>query len=371
MITASMLLCLGACSFQAPELFQEQSDRNADGWIDGFSTRKTVTIRPPALEDPLTGFPVAITLPADPDIAAAVQAAGPRIAITDLEGNALPFELETLDATSGKLTVWVRIATLAGDTDVILYYGGQPAPVSSSPGAVWSGSFASVWHLSDDPGTAGPQFIDSAGQNHGSASGALTPSRIDGIAGDAMDFDGVDDYILIGDPADESLDFGAGSFSWSVWVRVEASANQFDLPWHKGGSNAGIHGYCFVLGTGDWRVGLSDGATLLPTFGDEPEFLDRWVHLVGVVDRAADGGDGEARSYADGQLIDTRSLASTGSLSTDEDATISRPFDGFRGRIDEVRVYSRALTDDWIATERANLIDPAAFLGFGNEQRLP
>lgn len=363
----AIAISFAGCSFQAPGLQREQ-DSSSEDWLDGFAKRKQVTIQPPALSEPLTGIPIGVMLEADADIAATVSSDGPAIAFTDASGTGLlGHELEQLVGETGQLMAWVRIPQLAGDLDIYLYYGGQPDSETGDSAAVWADSFASVWHLADDPAGAQPQFRDSAFTNHGSASGPLVPARAAGIAGDAMDFDGLDDYILIGDPADDSLDFGMESFSWSLWVYVEASANEFDLPWHKGGATSSQNGYCNVLGTSDWRIGLSDGSLVLTHFGLENEFLGRWAYLTAVVDREQN----EVRTYADGQLEDRDDLSGTGSLSTDDDATISRPLDPFRGLVDEVRVYKRALSDDWIATEHANLSAPLDFLAIGSEEIRP
>ena len=100
------------------------------------------------------------------------------------------------------------------------------------------------------------------------------------------------------------------------------------------------------------------------SFGDESEFRNRWVHLVGVVDRTA----GQLHAFADGALQDTQSVANVGALASTVTFALGTGSGGqwFNGLIDEARVHNVALTPEWIATEQANLTS-SSFVTIGAE----
>ena len=74
-----------------------------------------------------------------------------------------------------------------------------------------------VSYWSFDGGTAEDLF----GDNDGTIEGG--PGVVDGKIGDALEFDGVDDFVDMGDPADDSLDFGdEKDFSIAAWMDTTA-----------------------------------------------------------------------------------------------------------------------------------------------------
>jgi hypothetical protein len=193
------------------------------------------------------------------------------------------------------------------------------------------------WTLDEGSGT-------SAGDASGNMNpGALTngPTWVTGKVGaHAVNFDGVDDVVLIGDPASGTLDFGTGSFTYGLWVYVTASAGMYDTPWSKGGSSAAHPGYDIECGTGAWSVNLNDGTTAKQAnFGNET--LNQWVHLAVVVDRNAS----KFFAYLNGVLVATIDITGLGSLSTGESARIGSGLSNpFKGQVDDVIVFDRALS---------------------------
>lgn len=206
------------------------------------------------------------------------------------------------------------------------------------------------WSLDEGSGVTA---ADTSGNGNNGTLGSISPNTptwtSPGIIGSyAISFDGDADRVSIGDPISGVLDFGTGSFSYGLWVNVPSSAGSFDMPFFKGGSSASVAGYDFELGTGSWMAVLSDGSIAISsTFGTESDFLGRWVHLMAVVDRRF-GYPAELRVYADGVLTDTKSLTGLGSLSSSNSATIGSNSSGgfpFKGKVDEVRIYNKALID--------------------------
>jgi hypothetical protein len=335
----------------------------AHDWLSGFDHRRAITLTPSAaLTTPLDDFVVPIMLDDDARLRAGA-ASGSALAFTDSDGvSRLAHELEVFEAATGDLAAWVRLPALpVGGTTLYLYYGGsEPAPNAE----VWNPDvFASVWHLADDAAGLPPPILDSAGDNHGApTTAAAAPSSTSGPVGRALDFDGIDDSIVIGDPFDESLDFNLDSFSLSLWVRQTTTVGNFDMAWSKLGDNRGYRINCGTV----WRGELGDG-TAVPFLymGNDADLVGADVHVAMVVDRQAE----LAHIYVNGVSVWSEPIDTLGSTNTSQPAFISDPIYPFVGVIDEVRVYKRAVTASWVAADYGSVALPGSFTSVGPEQR--
>lgn len=336
------------------------SDAATAAWLTGYSHRKPVTITP-GTSTTLTDFPVSVFEPSDPDLAGVARSNGKDIVFTAADAvTVLPSELVAYAPNTGSVDAWVRTSLSAGASTVLyMYYGG---PVATSAGTAWSSMFAGVWHMDGSTMTA----TDTSGNAHDASAPttAQAPTLVTGIAGIARNYDGVDDTLSAGDPADGSLDFGASSFSYSVWVLVTSSAGLYDHPLHKGGSAPDTPGYDFELGTGVWHSGTADGTSLSTgDLGIETDHLTSWTQLTAVIDRST----GKLLTYVNGTL---KSSTATSITSVDNaiPLTLGRDTAFFRGVLDEVRIYKAALSASWIAAEYKNLAARGQFLSIGPAQ---
>ncbi|MEP6865193.1 MAG: LamG domain-containing protein [Deltaproteobacteria bacterium] len=101
-----------------------------------------------------------------------------------------------------------------------------------------------------------------------------------------------------------------------------------------------------------------------PLVGNASQLANQWVHVAGVVDRTAQ----TFTAYANGALAQSLPITGVGSLDNNLGFAIGRPSNGaFKGLVDEVRIYPRALPPEWIAAEYANLATPS-FEAFGAEE---
>jgi hypothetical protein len=306
-------------------------------------------------------FPVGIVV-RDPDIAAHAAADGGDLVVTAGDGLSV-LDVERPRYVAGELEIWARVPELAPSTTALyLYYGGPPVAESAS---TWAARFAGVWHLSQ-PGDAAPDSTGRASALVPTSPGA-TPAHVEGAVGTARELDG-DDSLDGGDPANDAIDFGTASFSYTAWVFQMTPSGTFDMPFYKGGTTDSQPGYCLLLGSGPWEAKLHDGTTYEdPSFGDEQDLRGRWVHLAAVVDRAA----GSFTVYTDGVMADQRSIAGLGSLSTASSIAVGRGTQSaYRGRVDELRIYRVPLEPAWIAAEHANHTAPT-FLRIGPEEARP
>jgi hypothetical protein len=99
----------------------------------------------------------------------------------------------------------------------------------------------------------------------------------------ALSFDGSGDYVDVGDPNDDSLDFGTNTdFSLSLWFKTSTSDAGFFVNKRAKGKTKGYDTY--ILGGQIWaRIGNTAffiGTATTETFND-----DNWHHLVAVYDR--------------------------------------------------------------------------------------
>jgi concanavalin A-like lectin/glucanase superfamily protein len=343
------------CQEHAGEVVDSSPADAGAGWLAGYSHRKALTISSPS-PTALAGFPVSLVIAADADLAQFAH--GGDIVATGGDGTTLlPFELVAFDAGSGALEAWFAIDVMPAPaaTPAYLYFDGpaQP-PATTSP---WTG-YAGVWHLAG----ANPATDSARGHDGSSPVAGQAPAAGAGVAGGALVFDGLDDTILVPDPADGSLDFGVASFSYSLWVLVAASAGMFDSPLYKGGASIPDVGYDYELGTGSWTTHTSDGTvTNNPPFGLDADFLGAWTQLAVVVDRDAK----KIRTYANGALASEKDFTS-GSLDNARALAFSRiPSDPFKGSLDEVQIIPAALATDWIAASYANITARPQFVALG------
>jgi hypothetical protein len=372
MVRVLLACVLCACGFRVTPGTTGDDEPPRDGeidtadpaqWLPGYTHRKRIDVasgQTVALDD----FVVAIVIPDDADLAARARDDGQDLIITTADDTILDYELERFDGTTGALSMWVRVPSLAPQTTLYMYYGGDIRLHDTR--ATWSPqTYRAVWHMTDPLGT---RANDSAGDNDLESTGSTNlPVLQDGIAGVARGLDGNNDMLRVAD--DDTLDFGTESFSYSVWVLVVQSEGFYDMPMFKGGASAGQAGYDIELGTGTWRAYVGDGDSNRSVVFSNEEVLNVWVQLVAVVDRAND----VLIAYKDGALVDQFGIADIGSSSSDYAFSVGSNGSNYwmRGRVDELRVYPRALSPEWIAAEHANLRAPATFASVGAEEAMP
>ena len=192
------------------------------------------------------------------------------------------------------------------------------------------------WKLDDGTGTTA---VDSSGNgNNGTLYGG--PQWVPGIMGGALEFDGVDDYVLVtrtvqddmtvmcwiktATPGAALVPAAAWRGSGLIWSDVAGTMNDFILAvWDRK----------LIFSTEESQSGLSVGDVVM---GD-------WVHV--AVTRV--GSTADVKMYINGEIDKEINLAFTGPLTANPNITIGAdPLDSrfYKGLIDDVRIYNRALT---------------------------
>jgi len=312
-------------------------------------------------------FPLLITM-YDSDLRFDVQADGDDIAFS-LGTTWLDHELEIFNqnynGTHAELTVWVRVPQLSTslDTHIRMYYGNSTMNSRQNPNGVWDTSYKGVWHLSESSGiTRDSTLYD----ENGIVSGTIMRPSIGQIA-NAYDY-GTDGTFNVGDPVDGHLDFDTESFMVSLWINIDMSTGDYQIPIYKGATSTWNPGYCFGTPTtgNSLSFRITDGIDNIGS-PDASIVFDSWTYIIGIVDRA----NNLIRIYKDGYEVGSGTDISTiGSLADTENIEFqcANPTFGFDGLLDEIRVLNATRSNNWIKTEYFNQYDPTTFYSIGLEQ---
>jgi len=198
----------------------------------------------------------------------------------------------------------------------------------------------------------GPYAGDSSGNKN---TGTLTngPTWVDGKQGKALNFDGVNDYVDLGSPA--SLN-GTGSHTISLWANLNdiGALGNYDVFFEKNsdcGAGAGWGMVVYYSTPSTWAAAVvttSGGAVNYSALGTSPTpTIGTWVHLVGVYDNSAQ----TITLYTDGVSRQTTNTGNTLRVGDNSTIGVQKPntctlIDLANAKIDDVRVYNRALSAD-------------------------
>jgi hypothetical protein len=192
-----------------------------------------------------------------------------------------------------------------------------------------------VWSFEEASGSVA---LDSSGSNtHGALQG---PVRTDGgRSGRDLQFDGVDDFVNLGQAIALTSSFTACAWIFATGTPVDDGAII-----SKRGSGTGGWQLDTTIDVGARAIGFKPDDWF--RYGATPLNLNRWYHVCGVYDATAL----ETHVYLDGVNDDGALVGTVGSSIRDtaEDLTIGKRAGAsgyeFIGRIDEVMIWNRPLT---------------------------
>jgi hypothetical protein len=193
------------------------------------------------------------------------------------------------------------------------------------------------WTL-DAVDVVGNLALDRAGRNrHGVVGGGASGAT--GRVREGMALDGIDDRVLLGGV----LSGGASQLTAAAWVNKADSTSDALVVAKTPAASESDPDYAWSLGVaGDVvRVRLH-GAAGLATFDGPKIRANRWHHLAFTYDGSA------VRFYVDGRVRGAQShageIAASGAQAAIGASGGATPEGLFKGRVDEVRVYDRALS---------------------------
>ena len=191
------------------------------------------------------------------------------------------------------------------------------------------------WMLDEGSGTT---FIDSSPAGN-DATTVGSPTWIAGQIGQAVEFDGTNDYATVAD--NDSLDI-TDAITMAYWVRPDKTATQY--PFRKTNAyelSLNTSGYPFVRLNGSNTYRIDSVLTLYPADGET------WMHMAATYD----GSD--VRLYVNGTEVPESPVAGPTSIAVNSNALgIGAEGAGaskYEGALDDVRLYDRALTPAEIA----------------------
>jgi len=183
----------------------------------------------------------------------------------------------------------------------------------------------------------GGGWADRSGNlNHGELVNGPTFSSANG---GSITFDGINDYVNIGNPT--SLNFGTGSFTVSLWFRrfSNVTTNLRLLAKGASGDTAGDAGFAFF--GADTGISFAVNPTGARTIISAASYsVNEWVNVVGLVERGI-----SMRTYKNGALT-ASTTAPGGSVTGTANLEIGRiPTTLYwPGNVSNVTLYNRALT---------------------------
>ncbi|REF38078.1 sialidase family protein [Thermasporomyces composti] len=189
-----------------------------------------------------------------------------------------------------------------------------------------------------EPGATTPDL--SSYGNHGYVRGGATLTE--GRFGTGIGLDGEDDRVEV--PYSDSLALGEDDFTWTVWIRYDATSGGHAILWaHQQGSGPTPQVWLRAEPASDRIRALIATAEGTATVASPSAYNDgEWHHV--VLQRA----DERFVLWVDGTRVAETTAPSGSVTAADVDGLhVGQRLDGadrFRGTIDEVRIYRRALS---------------------------
>ncbi|MFC1705058.1 LamG domain-containing protein, partial [Nanoarchaeota archaeon] len=164
-----------------------------------------------------------------------------------------------------------------------------------------------------------------------------------GRIGGAYNFDGIDDYIHIGDAADFT---NSQSFTIEAWINLDSNGTGRIVS-KKDSDAASDPGYQLTINSNnELEARIADGTNIVIK-NSTAITSGTWYHVAMVVDRTAQ----TAQVYIDGQAQGTPTSIAPTSLNPSTTSPLrigsssyTNPTEFFNGTIDEVIIYDRALS---------------------------
>jgi len=199
-------------------------------------------------------------------------------------------------------------------------------------------------------GTGDTLYDYSQKENHGDINGAKWTDKEQ--AGWALDFDGTDDYICLGD----IYTIGTGSITFTAWIKTtQTTRGEITYSHEYGGYDNRFtleinQAYENVL-----EVETQDGSYSFRVHSTTEVNNGSWYFVAGVLNR----GSNLLKAYVDGVEEDTADISSLGSVDNEmwpfgrydqdtvcgDDIGVGGYFDGI---MDSIHIHKQALSDDKI-----------------------
>lgn len=285
----------------------------------------------------------------------------------------LDHQIEQYNASTGEYIAWVNIPLLPSTTNhgIHMYYGNSAISTNPSTTSTWNSNYEAVWHMNNNPSTSTLTDYSGNGVNGASHGSMTTSDLVSGKIGDAIDFDGSNDYFSLASKNYTTSNI-ITQISISAWVRTNYTSTSYSNNWSILDFDRSEYFNMYVHGDG--RLGFSSSATsssIHDAYGGTSGDLNdnTWHYVTGVYNGT------DKLYYIDGNLVLTsgnphgglgigRTVTRYGFIGDGSEAS---SYNGGRnniyydGQYDEIRFTTSALSSDWIQTEFNNQNSPASF----------
>ncbi|MDO8592254.1 MAG: DUF2341 domain-containing protein [bacterium] len=218
-------------------------------------------------------------------------------------------------------------------------------PAGGSP----VGSQAGYWKF--DEGYGSVAYDSSPNKLNGIIYGTAT-STLNGKFNKALTFDGVNDYVDLGNST--NLDIGTGDYSVTFWIkRAVTGTGASQILLNNGATNASQQGYIVGLtGADKLYVYVMDGSGsyVINDLLSASSVGTNWTHVVWVLQR-----NGYSMFYIngkqDGTPVAISNTANISHVSGLKVGTYNLGSNYYNGLMDELKIYNYALTSDEVKVD--------------------
>lgn len=197
-----------------------------------------------------------------------------------------------------------------------------------------------LWSF-NGPDVSGTTASDRSGNgNHGTLTNG--PVVTEGKVGQALFFDGTNDYVLFSG----SATLKPALWTASAWIYAKSGAGNYRAIFHPSFSNGYDGGFLMLVdGSGYFAIRYGTGSGYVGSVNSSVNVLGAWHHVAGTFDGTT------LAVYVDGTLRQSANASTFGYLASGDPSRvgISGGTSNFDGSIDEVRLYSSALSASEIA----------------------
>ena len=202
-------------------------------------------------------------------------------------------------------------------------------------------NLVSHWLMNDDE--ANTDVLDNKGSNDGvlTNAGNTEDASVEGKINKALDFDGVDDKVVI-----NGLNYvNATEWSLSVWVKKDTYVSGSSIYSDYSGSNRNIQcGYETTENLMKFYCG--SGVSAIYVAVADIFIADEWAHWAFVYK-----GSTYMRIYKNGELVAERTTSIPATIAAVHNETrfgVNYATAYFDGKMDDARIYNTAITEDYI-----------------------
>ncbi|MES2995123.1 MAG: DUF2341 domain-containing protein [Patescibacteria group bacterium] len=368
----------------------------SDPWYNAsWGYRVAITIDDAQVDADLTNYPVYVNLANLPaGFHTNVKSDGSDIRVTSGDGTTeLAREVVIYDAATdtGELHFKAPTVANASDTEFYIYYGNAAASEYGRGDTyglenVWETNYRAVYHLQEDGNTTSGGYIDSTANDRHATGVALTnASDVAGKLGTSQDFNGTSQYISL---VSGTLTLAAGTtpLSMQAWINADSTGDKSEpiitsrsstdadpilgLMLGSDGVDNFETGFAAYIVRDNSAVGLQHAHDNTDLNNDTWNML-HFTRTTGKVKTLYVNGVSEASGTDTMANPLTSTIGAIGGERRwiqDNQAPTFPNRKWFDGEIDEVRIYSGALTAAWVDAEYSNHNTPTTFYAVGNEE---